>query len=479
MTIASFTFLSFSLIVVLIYNANPGVGWRKIILLLANLAFLSTFSHDFVSFLPLAGFLAAAYLSVKVTERNPGRNVFAGIVVGTTIAFFWLKKYTFLPDVTFLRFTYTTLGLSYIFFRAMHLIIDSQGNAVREKVDLISYLNYTLNFTTLVSGPIQRYDDFIKQHVAPERPRITIMDIGYNLERVLIGIFKVNVFGLIFSMIHSQAIAALSPTQAIGMRALTGAVIAASYTIYLYYNFSGYTDIVIGIAGFLRITLPENFNRPFSADNFLDFWNRWHMTLSRWLKTYIYNPLVKTLMRRFPSTRIEPFLGVAAFFATFFLIGLWHGRTSEFAFFGLLTGAGVSGNKLFQIEMSKAMGKKGYKALSERTAYKSLCRGLTFTFFTFTLLWFWSSWVELGRFGSALGLAGQLIAWLAIFVTSTVALAAWEWIRAAALNISWAGAPVVASRYVRTVWDTGLVFVGVAVMELMSTPAPDIVYKTF
>ena len=110
--------------------------------------------------------------------------------------------------------------------------------------------------------------------------------------------------------------------------------------VFLYSNFSGYIDIVIALARLMRVRLPENFDRPFSASSVLDFWNRWHITLSNWLKTYVYNPLLMALMRRILILIVEPFLGVFSFFVTFFLIGLWHGRTSEFVFFGVLTGAG-------------------------------------------------------------------------------------------------------------------------------------------
>jgi D-alanyl-lipoteichoic acid acyltransferase DltB (MBOAT superfamily) len=479
MYIASFSFLAFALVVILAYNFHPSVSWRKWVLLIANLIFLMTFSQKPLIFVPLGGFLAFGFLSVWAIQRFHSAAAYLWIVFGTLLIFFWLKKYSFLPEVSFLRFTYTTLGLSYIFFRVMHLIIDANGRELGRRVDIISYLNFTLSFTTLVSGPIQRYPEFIEQHLAPLRPSLSIIDIGDGLERIVIGFFKVNVLGLVFSVIRNQAINTLSPNQSVGARALTAATVAAFYTIYLYFNFSGYTDIVIGIAKFLRINLPENFNRPFSADNFLEFWNRWHITLSQWLKTYVYNPLLIVFMRRYPSETIEPLIGVAAFFLTFFLIGLWHGQTSEFIFFGFLLGMGISVNKLFQIEMAKAIGKKQYKTLSNMWLYQAVCRGFTFTFFSFSLLWFWSNWKSLEKMSRALQLPALLLGWFFIFAASTIVLAAWEAIWVAARNLRWGGQAVFRSRYVRTVWDTGLAFVLVALMEILSTSAPDIVYKAF
>jgi D-alanyl-lipoteichoic acid acyltransferase DltB (MBOAT superfamily) len=169
-----------------------------------------------------------------------------------------------------------------------------------------------------------------------------------------------------------------------------GVTIVAIYPIYLYFNFSGYTDAAIGAARLFRIELPEHFDRPFTSENFINFWSRWHITLSAWLKAYVYIPLLIALMRRFESPRYEPYFGVFAFFVTFFLVGAWHGQTSKFLFFGVLQGAGVAVNKLYQIEMTTILGRRGYRLLCDNPLYRMLSRGLTFTWFAFRLLWFWS-----------------------------------------------------------------------------------------
>ena len=161
------------------------------------------------------------------------------------------------------------------------------------------------------------------------------------------------------------------------------------YPLFLYANFSGYIDIVIAMARLMRVRLPENFDRPFSASSVIDFWNRWHITLSNWLKTYVFNPLLVALMRRISSVALQPFLAVFCFFVTFFLIGLWHGRTSEFIVFGMLTGGGMSINKLWQIGLARAMGRKGYRELAKHPIYVAFGRGLNFVWFAFTLFWFW------------------------------------------------------------------------------------------
>jgi D-alanyl-lipoteichoic acid acyltransferase DltB (MBOAT superfamily) len=476
---ASLEFIGFSLLVAVVYNLSRAVAWRQSILLLASLAFLSFFSLNAITWLPLAAFLAFGFLSIRLIQSGRNRTLFLLLLVAGILAFIWLKKYTFLPEALFLKFPYVTLGLSYIFFRVLHLIIDAKDGAIPQKIGIVSYLNYTLNFTTLVSGPIQRYQDFAEMELAASPLSVDVTVFGKAFERIIIGFFKVNVLSLAFSALQSHALSSLASQRTFSSKTLGAVVIAASYPLYLYCNFSGYIDIVIGIARLLRIELPENFNRPFSSDNFMNFWSRWHITLSEWLKNYVYNPLLIGLMRKYPSPAIGPFLGVFAFFVTFFLVGVWHGQTSVFLFFGVLQGLGVSVTKLYQILMGNWLGRKQYRALSNGAVYNVLARGLTFTWFTFTLLWFWSNWRQLGTIVHQLDAGSIAAAWLVIFFGSAVLLALWELVRAWLLSFQWENQPLLLSRYVRTVWDTALVVIALATVMLLNAPAPDIVYKAF
>jgi cytosine/uracil/thiamine/allantoin permease len=200
------------------------------------------------------------------------------------------------------------------------------------------------------------------------------------------------------------------------------------------------------------------------------------MTLSNWLKTYIYNPLMLAMMKRIPSPSLAPFLTVFAFFVTFFLVGVWHGQTSMFLVFGITQGAGVSGNKLYQVLIGNWLGKKRYKALAQNPLYHALARGLTFTFFAFSLIFFWADWGQVHMLREALGLAGPLV----VFAVATLALTLWETGRSAVLSVRDPdGVPLVTSRYLRTALTTAMVAVIAAATMLLNAPAPDIVYKTF
>ncbi len=352
---ASLHFLAYAFAVVLVISFGRSVAWRQFILLTASVGFLGFFSLHPLAFLPLAAFLAYGFISLRLMQAKK-TSLYPPLLIVGIVTFMWLKKYAFIPAALFLHHRYLTLGLSYIFFRALHLIIDARNGDLPPNISLVSYLNYTLNFTTLLSGPIQRYEDFAAMQLAPVPLPLNIIVAGEALERIIVGFFKVNVLSLFLSMLQTNALNSLNENGPASARILNGVIIAAIYPLYLYCNFSGYIDIVIGIARFLRIELPENFNRPFSSDNFITFWSRWHITLSTWLKTYVYNPLLIATMRRWPSPAAEPFLGVFAFFVTFFLIGVWHGQTSVFIFFGVLQGLGVSITKIYQVMMAKWIG---------------------------------------------------------------------------------------------------------------------------
>ena len=200
MPIASFSFLGFALLVVVIYNCFKGVAWRRSVLFAANIVFLLTYSLNLKTFVPLLSFIICGYVAIRIMQRPHRREIFITVVVLTVLAFIWLKKYTFLPHASFLPFAYLTLGLSFVFFRVMHLIIDSHQGGINDEVGFVSYLNYTLNFTTLVSGPIQSYPDFIGQHLPLVRPELTIINIGNGLERVIVGFFK-DSFRAVFSVL--------------------------------------------------------------------------------------------------------------------------------------------------------------------------------------------------------------------------------------------------------------------------------------
>jgi D-alanyl-lipoteichoic acid acyltransferase DltB (MBOAT superfamily) len=474
---ASIKFVLFGLATALISNVSRSQSWRSSVLFLSSILFLASLSQIPLAFVPLAGFLLLGYAGFLVTDRFGSRWLVASVLV-VIFAYAWVKKYTVLPGAIFLQFPYLTVGLSYIFFRVLHLIIDT-GDGERRNLSPGAYLLYTLNFTTLVSGPIQRYEDFARDQFAAEPIELGSQVIGLQLERIVRGFFKVNILAMLLQAVQEDAVAQLVHPSPPALKLYAALRLAVVYPLFLYANFSGYIDIVIAVARLMRVRLPENFDRPFSASSVLDFWNQWHMTLSNWLKTYVYNPLLIALMRRIPAIEMQPLLGVFCFFVTFFLIGVWHGRTSEFVMFGFLTGSGMSINKLWQLALTRAKGRKGYQTLARNSVYVSFGRGLNYVWFSFTLFWFWSDWVSIGRIFHALPAIQWAGVWLTACVAAAVVLAAWEWLRAALLSIKTAHGPVLTSRYARVIYASALGLTAFVISILLNQPAPDIVYKAF
>jgi D-alanyl-lipoteichoic acid acyltransferase DltB (MBOAT superfamily) len=475
---ASIQFVLFGLAAAMASNLSRSRAWRSIVLLAASVVFLGLLANNPIVLLPLVAFLALGYAGIALVRRG-WPWLLPCSVLAVIFVYVWLKKYTFLPAGMLLHFPYFILGLSYIFFRVLHLLIESAANGEKRAIGPGAYLLYTLNFTTLLSGPIQRYDEFAQDQFAREPIALGPRVIGLQLERIVRGFFKVNVLAVLIYAVQQDAIAQMSQPVTLAAKCFCAFRLAVAFPFFLYANFSGYIDIVIALARLMRVRLPENFNRPFSASSFLDFWSRWHVTLSTWLKTYVYNPLLMTLMRRMSSVALEPLLGVFCFFVTFFLVGIWHGRTTEFVFFGVLQGGGVSLNKLWQIALARAMGRKGYKSLARNPFYVAFGRGLTFSWFAFTLFWFWGNWKQIDRIFAALGFLQWVAVWLAIWISATAALALWELLRVILLSIKTSGGPVLTSRYARVVYASALGLISFVMVFLLSQPAPDIVYKAF
>lgn len=477
MNVPSFPFLGFAILGAILYNLLPAGILRRGLLLLINLIFLSTFVHGWEQALPYAGFLLTGFLGTRLLMAQGPRWRLPVLIAVILFAFFWLKRYTFIPAAINLPFLYTTVGLSYVFFRVLHLIIDAGQGQIKERISPLDYLNYTLNFTALVSGPIQFYQDYREQERNGEK--VDLFAAGWAAERIIVGMFKVAIVSTLLMQGQKAAIADLALASTFPMRVLYCAVIGAIYPLFLYANFSGYTDFVIGCARLFRIRLPENFHHPFIAENFIAFWSRWHITLSNWLKVYVYTPFLMTAMRRIPSPAIEPYLAVAAYFVTFFLVGAWHGQTSMFLFFGVLQGGGVAMNKLYQVAMVKRLSRKGYKKLSAEPWYRVFCRALTFTWFAFTLLWFWSTWGQLDQFIQQAGWPAVACGWALVLLVAMPALSLLRAVQGPIEARKVDPAAVPASRYWRTALSTALLIILIGTTVLLNGPAPDVVYKTF
>ncbi len=412
MDFTSSLYLGFVTAIVIAFNAWRLPDYRQCVLLVANLVFLASFVQSAGQLAPLFGFLVLGYAATRWVARWR-RPWLLGWTISLIVAVFAvLKRYTFLPANIDLPFLYLQVGLSYILFRILQMVIDSAGGENEARLDPLNFINFTCNFLCFVSGPIQRSNEYLAN--LGQLDRKVDETIAFTaMHRIIKGFVKLAVVSAVFNYLFANLAAPVlaQATPMTGWRyAAQYAGSAVTYTFYLYYNFLGYMDIVIGVGWLLGQNLPENFNRPFSAHNIFEFWSRWHMTLSEWFKTYLFNPLMRVLADHIAAPVWLPYLGVIAFFVTFFVMGVWHGSTVVFVIYGLVMGAGASLNKLWQVFMTQRLGKKRYKTLGETFAYATLARGLMFAFFALAVTALWVNMDQLWLLARRLGVGGLFFA---------------------------------------------------------------------
>jgi len=238
------------------------------------------------------------------------------------------------------------LGISFITFQKIAFLIDVHAGRAKS-FTLQDYSLFVLFFPQLIAGPIVHYREMMPQfHSAPCRFDAENVSVGLTL--FCFGLFKKVVLAdhiaPLVTPIYQQAAAGVHLSLLVSWMAALG------FTLQLYFDFSGYTDMALGLARFFGIRLPPNFNSPLKASSIIDFWLRWHMTLTRFLTAYIYNPLVISLTRRRAARGLPGVVGrkttVGAFvyllgfpiLLTMFMSGLWHGAGYLFIIWGLVHG---------------------------------------------------------------------------------------------------------------------------------------------
>jgi alginate O-acetyltransferase complex protein AlgI len=223
------------------------------------------------------------------------------------------------------------LGFSYIAFRLIHVMRDKQTGRLPE-LALSEFATYVVFFPSLAAGPIDRAERFA-QDLRKEFV-LTQDETLLGGQRIFVGLFKK------FVIADTLAMIALNDMLATQVRTTGWMWITLyAYAFQILFDFSGYTDIAIGIAHLVGIKLPENFAAPYSKPNLTQFWNSWHMTLTQWFRAYFFNPFNRWI-RRFKNIPAWGMIMIGQI-ATMLLIGLWHGVTLNFIFWGLWHGLGL------------------------------------------------------------------------------------------------------------------------------------------
>ena len=231
------------------------------------------------------------------------------------------------------------LGISFFTFQQLSFVIDRcRGDAPH--YSLVDYLNFVTFFPQLIAGPIVLHSELIPQFQDKERRKFDVNSFAQGIVYFTIGMGKKVLLADTLAKAVNYGFGDIA-----GLDALSAAVVALAYTFELYFDFSGYCDMAIGLGKMFHIEIPDNFDAPYKSASVKEFWRRWHMTLGRFFTTYVYFPLGgsrKGKVRTVVNTMI-----------VFLLSGLWHGANWTFVFWGFLHGVGVAASNVFMKKTQK------------------------------------------------------------------------------------------------------------------------------
>jgi alginate O-acetyltransferase complex protein AlgI len=340
---------------------------RKWVLASVNLGFLVLAMK-----LGAAAVLVLAIVAWALLRAIAGRFGTAALALGgvATLAIFLEHKLPWLGvsiRIGWINPILATIGASYVALRLVDV-----GRVVREgrqpPPDFPSTINYLIPFHMLAAGPIQSYEEFAAQPPVPEPP--TRMAATEGFERIAAGMFKKYVLAQGIQRLFLTGFHAQGPYQLLELQ--------LNY-LWLYLDFSAYSDIAVGIGRLMGVATPENFDRPYLARNVIDFWERWHISLSQFIRRNLFIPIQMTLMRRTDGG--HPLLiSSFAFTVSFLLCGLWHSIGWVWLAWGAFQASGLILCSLYRHFLIKRLGRKGYNRYMADRRIRVVATVVTFEF---------------------------------------------------------------------------------------------------
>jgi alginate O-acetyltransferase complex protein AlgI len=362
-----FFYLPLVLVTCFLLARHAGPGAAQSLLIVASIGFYAAWNVIYVPL--LLGSITLNYLLARrmIGESNAlRRRALLVIAIAIDLALLGYYKYAnyFLTTVNSLTGTHLEiaaillpLGISFYTFQQITLLVDISRGQVKV-FRFRDFLLFVIFFPHLIAGPIVHHREMMPQF---ERAtwRFSWDNMAVGIVLFSVGLFKKAVIadGLAehITPLYSDA----NSGQMVPFISAWAAAIG--FTLQLYFDFSGYSEMALGLARMVGIRLPMNFNSPLKATSIIDYWTRWHITLTRFLTAYLYTPMVMALTRRRMAKRKkilagahttpEAFLMLVAVptFATMFLAGLWHGAGNQYLVVGLLYGAYITVNHLWRV----------------------------------------------------------------------------------------------------------------------------------
>ena len=335
MLFSSITFIYYFLpILLIIYFIIPN-KFKNLILLLFSLVFYYYGEKNYTLILIFSCLFNYIYGIIIEKHRN---KILLAINIIVNLSFLIYFKYTdffisnlnniFGMDINLLHIA-MPIGISFFTFQTLSYVIDVYKCSVKASHNFINFSCYVCMFPQLVAGPIVRYKDINDQLIKREH---NYKKYSYGISRFVIGLAK----KVIIANCLSEAISLIGNVES---TVISSWIIAIFFSLQLYFDFSGYSDMAIGLGKMLGFDFLENFKYPFIASSITDFWRRWHISLSSWLRDYVYIPL--------GGNRVSKLKWFRNIFIVWFITGFWHGANYNFIMWGLYFAVFLIIEKLF------------------------------------------------------------------------------------------------------------------------------------
>ena len=300
----------------------------------------------------LLAFVVYQYLIVFLAQRMEAKRLKP--LVFLSILPLVINKVFALTSLHLLAF----IGISYMSFKTIQIMLEISDGLIKEKINIKDYLQFLLFFPTVSAGPIDRSRRFLTE-INEVMPRKEYLELaGDGVYRIVLGLL----YKVVLSTYVYQMLLALNNTGTV----VYSIKYMYLYTLYLFFDFAGYSLMAVGSSNILGIQTPMNFNKPFLSVDIKDFWTRWHITLSTWLRDFVFSRvLMQVIRKKWFKNRLHN--ATYAYMVNMLVMGFWHGLSVSYIVYGFYHGVLMAGFEVYQKKSNfykKNKNKKWYKLLS-------------------------------------------------------------------------------------------------------------------
>ena len=297
----------------------------------------------------LLAFIVYQYFLVFIAQRMDSKRLKPLVIL--SILPLVVNKVFAITQLHLLSF----IGISYMSFKTIQIMLEISDGLIKEKISVKDYLQFLLFFPTVSSGPIDRSRRFLKE-INEVMPRKDYLELaGDGIYRIVLGLL----YKVVLSTYVYQILLALSNTGTV----VYSIKYMYLYTLYLFFDFAGYSLMAVGSSNVLGIQTPMNFNKPFLSIDIKDFWTRWHITLSTWLRDFVFSRvLMQVIRKKWFKNRLHN--AAYAYMVNMLVMGFWHGISVSYIAYGFYHGILMSGFEIYQKKSTF------YKNHKNKTWYK-------------------------------------------------------------------------------------------------------------